>query len=126
MTMRMILALTALSVTSPALAQGNHGAMSHGMHAGHKETPARPVVNAAAAQGSGATVRINGLICDFCVQALTRTFRKQAAVRAVAVDLTAKELRLGFKPGTTIDDATIGRLVKDAGYTVVAIARRAS
>jgi copper chaperone CopZ len=122
--LKTILAIAALSATAPAFAQGHdHAAMGH---MGHKETPAKPVVNPAAAQGSGATVKINGLICDFCVQALTKTFKKQAAVRAIAVDLNAKELRLGFKPGMTLNDAVIGKLIKDAGYNVVSIARRVS
>jgi copper chaperone CopZ len=71
-------------------------------------------------------VKVNGLICDFCVQALTKTFKKQAAVRAVAIDLSSKEVRLGFKPGMSLNDATIVKLIKDAGYNVVAIKRRAA
>jgi copper chaperone CopZ len=71
-------------------------------------------------------VKVNGLICDFCVQALKKTFKKQAAVRAVAIDLNAKEVRLGFKPGMSLNDATIGKLIKDAGYNVVSIKRRAA
>lgn len=122
--LKTMFALAALSAATPVFAQAHdHAAMGH---MGHKETPAKPVVNPAAVQGSGATVKINGLICDFCVQSLTKTFKKQAAVRAVAVDLNAKELRLGFKPGMVMDDATIGKLIKDAGYNVVSIARRTS
>ena len=68
-------------------------------------------------------MKVNGLICDFCVQALTRTFRKQAAIKDFAVDLNAKEIRMTFKPGTSLDDARIKKLVTDAGYNVVGIAR---
>lgn len=119
-----IIAIAALAATAPAFAQKHdHAAIGH---MGHKETPAKSVVNPAATTGPGAVVKINGLICDFCVQALTKTFKKQAAVRAIAVDLNAKELRLGFKPGMSLDDATIGKLIKDAGYNVVAIKRRAA
>lgn len=77
----------------------------------------------AAQTSSRAVVKVNGLICDFCVQALTRTFRKQASVKDFAVDLNAKEIRIGFKPGQSLDDARIRKLVTDAGYNVVGIAR---
>jgi copper chaperone CopZ len=72
---------------------------------------------------AGATVKVKGLVCDFCVQAINKTFRKRAEVRALKVDLDAKEIRLDFKPGRNLDDATITKLVTDTGYNVVAIAR---
>jgi copper chaperone CopZ len=120
-----IVAAALLAATAPALAQQHsHAGMSPAM-TGHAASP-NTVVNAAALTGPGAVIKVNGLICDFCVQALTRTFRKQAAIRAVAVDLNVKEVRLGFKPGMNIDDVTIGKLIKDAGYNVVTIKRRAA
>jgi copper chaperone CopZ len=122
--------VVALAITAPAFAQAHdHKAHDQGAmnHAGHAMKPTKPVLtNAAALTGPGATVKINGLICDFCVQALTKTFKKQAAVRAIAVDLNTKEVRLGFKPGMSLNDATIGKLIKDAGYNVVTIKRRTS
>lgn len=81
---------------------------------------AAPAAKAAAA---GATVKVNGLVCDFCVQAITRNFRKQAAVASVQVDLDAKEVRLGFKAGQTMADAAIRDLIVKSGYNVVSIAR---
>jgi len=111
-TLSILVAATAtIGLAAPALAQ---------------DRPAPAKAAATDAAGPGAVVKVNGLICDFCVQALNKTFKKQAAVKTVAVDLDAKEIRLGFRPGTTLDDATIGRLVKDAGYNVVSIARRAA
>lgn len=120
-----IVVIAALSTTSPVFAQKHdHAGMNH---AGHATKPAKAApASAAALTGPGAVVKVNGLICDFCVQALTKTFKKQAAVRAVAVDLNAKEVRLGFKPGMSLNDAVIGKLIKDAGYNVVAIKRRAA
>ena len=120
-----IIAVAALAATAPAFAEGHsHAGMSPAM-SGHA-SPVNSVANNAALTGPGVVVKVNGLICDFCVQALTRTFKKQAAVRAVAVDLNVKEVRLGFKPGMSLDDATIGKLIKNAGYNVVAIKRRAA
>lgn len=129
--MRTLIATAALLGTAPAFAQAhNHAGMQHdhgAMNHNHGGKPAaRPAGPSAAQAGPGATVKINGLICDFCVQALTKTFKRQPAVRAIAVDLNAKELRLGFKPNQSLDNATITKLVRDAGYNVVGITRRAS
>ena len=73
-----------------------------------------------------ATVQVNGLVCDFCAQAIDKSFRRQTAVANVHVDLTAKLVSLDFKPDATLDDAAIRRIVTNAGYTVVAIRRATS
>ena len=78
---------------------------------------------AASARSGMVTVKVNGLVCDFCVQALTRTFRKEKAVDTFHVDLSAKEIHLTFKRGQTLSDARIRTLVTNAGYNVVGIAR---
>lgn len=77
----------------------------------------------AATRGGMTTVKVNGLVCDFCVQALTKTFRREAAVDGFHVDLKAKEIHITFKSGQTLDDARIRKLVVDAGYNVVGITR---
>lgn len=78
---------------------------------------------AAPARTGLVTVKVNGLVCDFCVQALTRTFKKEKAVDRFHVDLTSKEIHMTFKPGQTLTDARIRTLVTNAGYNVVGIAR---
>ena len=90
--------------------------------------PAATSAQAQAAQAAPArngmvTVKVNGLVCDFCVQALTRTFKKEKAVDGFHVDLSAKEIHLTFKRGQTLSDARIRTLVTNAGYNVVGIAR---
>jgi copper chaperone CopZ len=77
----------------------------------------------ASAASSGAIVKVNGLVCDFCVQALTRTFKREAAVDGFDMDLDSKEIRMTFKPGMTMDDAAIRKVVTNAGYSVVGISR---
>lgn len=92
-------------------------AMPVAVSAQAQTTPAAP------ARAGAVTVKVNGLVCDFCVQALTRTFRKEKAVERFHVDLTAKEIHMTFKRGQTLSDARIRRLVTNAGYNVVGIAR---
>ncbi len=131
-----IAAVATLVATAPALAahhdhaEGHDHAVVHDHGVGHvhgahaKPSAQSATANAAALTGPGAVIKVSGLICDFCAQTLTKTFKKQAAIRAVHVDLDAKEVRLAFKSGLSLDNAAIGKLIKDAGYNVVAIKRR--
>ena len=100
-------ALAALATPIAALAQGQ-------------------TATAAPARSGMVTVKVNGLVCDFCVQALTRTFRKEKAVDGFHVDLSKKEIHMTFKAGQTLSDARIRTLVTNAGYNVVGIARAAA
>jgi copper chaperone CopZ len=77
----------------------------------------------ALAAPASAHVSINGLICDYCAQSLTKLFGKRSEVAKVDVDLSGKSVHLEFHDGQSIDDATITQLITDSGYDVVAIKR---
>lgn len=70
-----------------------------------------------------AVVSVNGLVCDFCAQTLDKSFKRHAQVRAIRVDLTAKTVSIDFQPGLSLDDATLRRIITNAGYAVTAIQR---
>lgn len=67
--------------------------------------------------------KVNGLVCSFCATGIEKTFRKQPAVENVKVDLSTKLVTIETKKNQDIDDATITKLVGDAGYTIVNIIR---
>lgn len=69
------------------------------------------------------TAEINGLVCDFCARALEKVFGKRSEVSGIDVNLDTKLVTIGFKKGGDIDDATITKLIVDAGYNVVKINR---
>ena len=69
------------------------------------------------------TAQINGLVCDFCARALEKVFGKRDEVTGIDVNLDTKIVTIGFKKGMDIDDATITKLITDAGYNVVKIER---
>lgn len=71
-------------------------------------------------------VAVNGLVCDFCAQAIERSFRRRAEVNAVRVDLTAKLVSIDFRENQTLDDATIRDIITRAGYTVTDVRRTAT
>lgn len=111
--------LTVLALTpGVALAQAH----DHAAMAGHDHRAAPAASTSAAAPASAPSdvvVKVNGLVCDFCARSLEKTFMGTRKVARVAVDLNSKEVRIAFRPGQTIDDATIRKLVTNAGYAVV-------
>lgn len=65
-----------------------------------------------------ATAVVDGMVCDFCAQGLTKVLMKEKGVTGVEVDLTTKEVKILLEPGATISDETINKKVDWAGYKV--------
>jgi len=69
------------------------------------------------------TVKVNGLVCDFCARSIEAMMKKRDDVSGVHVDLNKGEVHLGLKPGAQIDDKTLTKLITDSGYAVTGIVR---
>ena len=67
---------------------------------------------------------VNGMVCGFCATGIEKTFRAQPEVKSVNVDLENKLVTIQTKAGQTMDDAKIKKLLGNAGYSVVAVARQ--
>ena len=81
------------------------------------------LTQALAQGGEPIVAKVLGAVCDFCAKAMNKTFGKRDDVAAVYVDLDAKTLNLVMAPGASMDDESLRKLVKKAGYKVDAIAR---
>lgn len=68
-------------------------------------------------------IEVNGLVCAFCADGITRAFRKESAVSAVFVSLEDRLVAIDLKEGQDVTDADVTRTLTDAGYTVVGIQR---
>lgn len=79
-----------------------------------------------AAPGEIIVANVNGLVCDFCAQAIRKTVGKEDAVQKVYVDLSKGQVRIDVKPGKSLDDATIEALIRKSGYALVSIDRNAA
>jgi len=66
---------------------------------------------------------VNGMVCAFCATGIEKTFKAQPEVKTVTVDLQKKLVTIETKDGQTIDDAKLKKLIGNAGYSVVTIAR---
>ncbi len=66
---------------------------------------------------------VNGLVCAFCAQGIEKTLKSLPATEAVFVSLENRIVAVKLRDGNDIDDDTLRKAIKDAGYTVVAIHR---
>ena len=75
---------------------------------------------------SADTIRatVNGMVCGFCATGIEKTFRAQPEIKSVNVDLENKLVTIDTKQGRTLDDTRIKKLLGNAGYSVVAVARQ--
>ena len=116
-----LLAMPALAEETMDHSTMDHSKMDHSAHEGMEMTAEADADPAASAQT--VTAKVNGLVCDFCAQAVRKVFKKQEAVERVKVDLDNGEIVLGLKAGADMDDETIGKLIRKSGYSLVSIDR---
>ena len=67
---------------------------------------------------------VNGMVCGFCATGIEKTFKAQPEVKNVDVDLENKLVTIQTKQGKTLEDSKIKKLLGNAGYSVVAVARQ--
>ncbi len=68
--------------------------------------------------------KVNGMVCGFCATGIEKTFRAQPEVKTVNVDLENKLVTIQTKQGQTLEDSRIKKLLGNAAYSVVAVARQ--
>lgn len=66
---------------------------------------------------------VNGMVCGFCAQGITKKFNAEESVAKVAVSLEKKVVTIALKDGKQIDDKQIEKLLKESGYKVEKIER---
>ena len=67
---------------------------------------------------------VNGMVCGFCATGIEKTFKSQPEVKTVDVDLQNKLVTIQTKQGKTLEDSKIKKLLGNAGYSVVTVARQ--
>ena len=74
------------------------------------------------AQAATTYVDVNGMVCDFCAQALNKVFLKEESVESIDVNLDEQVVIIHYKEGMEpLDDESVDKMVYWAGYDVVAI-----
>ena len=109
----------------------DHGAMQHdGAHEHDHDAAEADAADAAPLRAGGeartVTVRVNGMVCDFCARSLTKVLKRDDNVEDVAISLEDKTVTILLAEGGAMDDAAVEKAVKNAGYNVASIERGAS
>lgn len=98
--------------------------LASGAQADHtKNAPAKIQAGKINPDGTLITVDANGLVCDFCARALEKVFMKQKGVSGIHVNLDNGKILISLEQGATMDNATVKKLVTDAGYNIGGIER---
>ncbi len=104
---------------------------SHAQHGEHEHNHEGQVSEPSAASSNmenaacedTINIKVSGLVCDFCARSLEKIFLKRGDVAGIKVDLGKGSVVVAMKPGLTIDDATLTKLITDSGYNMSAIQR---
>lgn len=68
-------------------------------------------------------VHVNGMVCSFCGQGITKKFSARPEVAKVDVNMKEKIVTLNLKEGKDIKDGDIDSILKESGYNVEKIER---
>ncbi len=68
-------------------------------------------------------VTVNGMVCDFCAQSLTKVFTKEQSVKGIAVSLDDQTVTVDTKEGQSLSDEKIKELIEWGGYDLSGIKR---
>ena len=68
-------------------------------------------------------VNVNGMVCDFCAQAIEKVFMKRDEVKGINVNLEDQKVVIYLQKESNIEDETISAIFEDAGYSVEKINR---
>ncbi len=108
-----LVAVSLVAIAAPALAQDAAAGQIADPAIETSLVDAQPMIVA----------KVNGLVCDFCAQALKKVFKKEEGVKDLTVDLDAGEVRIALKEGGEISDETVAKLIRKSGYSLVSTER---
>ena len=69
-------------------------------------------------------VAVEGMVCDFCAQAIERVFMKREEVTGITINLDDQNVIISLKSEKDIENTTIEELFLNAGYNVQTINRK--
>lgn len=68
-------------------------------------------------------MNVNGLVCAFCAQGISKTLKANPATDDVYVSLEHRLVAVHLKDGQDISDAVLRKAITDAGYALVEVNR---
>lgn len=113
--------------TADAIARDDdHG--DHGQHHDHDhdertQDASRSAAGLQIVEGRTLIVSVNGMVCDFCAQSLTKVLKKNRNVEKLAISLEEKTVAIVLREGGAMTDREVEKAVKTAGYNLAGIKR---
>ena len=74
--------------------------------------------------GTLMTVAVEGMVCDFCAQAIEKVFMKREEVAGITVNLDDQNVIISLKSEKDIKNTIIEELFLNAGYNIQTIDRK--
>lgn len=68
-------------------------------------------------------IKVNGMVCDFCAQAVFKVFEDYEGVNSVEVSLDEAMVTVHMKPGASLSQEELDKAITYAGYDLVSIKR---
>ena len=96
-------------------------------HSNHDHTENKQIeIHAGSIDPNGTlmTVAVEGMVCDFCAQAIERVFMKREEVAGITINLDDQNVIISLKSEKDIENTTIEELFLNAGYNVQTINRK--
>ena len=96
-------------------------------HSNHNHTENKQIevqVGSIDPNGTLMTVAVEGMVCDFCAQAIERVFMKREEVAGITINLDDQNVIISLKSEKDIENTTIEELFLNAGYNVQTINRK--
>ena len=92
---------------------------------GQHHKPEKSLIEDPGNQIEPASIRIyvEGMVCAFCAQGISKAFEKERAVKSVKINLEDKSVNIKLKRFRRLSDKKITQIVNDAGYDIGEIER---
>ena len=68
-------------------------------------------------------IGVNGLTCPFCAYGLEKKLKKVKGVETVSIDLEKDEAVVVIKAGATVEEESLRKAVRGAGFSVDSLKR---
>lgn len=62
-------------------------------------------------------IKVNGMVCSFCAQGITKNFNERPEVKKTEVDLDKMQVSVTFNKDKKLSKKTIKKIVTDAGFS---------
>ena len=69
-------------------------------------------------------VKVSGMVCSMCAQGIQKKFSAISEVKSLDVNLDKKIVNIFTHDDKDLEDATITKLITEAGYNVASIERK--